>query len=132
MTLMSARTIGLGIALIALGVIVTLVSDTSSVTSLIPAFVGIVFLILGVIAAVREDLRRHVMHGAAAVALIMIVASLGSLISRWSDSSGLARFSQIASAVLCAGFLMMAIQSFKAARSAGKEAKTAARDAALG
>ena len=38
-----------GGVLIALGVIVTIVSDSQSVTSLIPAFIGAVFLILGLL-----------------------------------------------------------------------------------
>lgn len=124
---MSVKTIGLGAALIALGVVVSIMSDSGSVTSYIPSFIGIVFLILGVIAAVREDLRHHVMHAAAVIALIAIIGSVGSLISRWESEGGYwAEGSQIITVVLCAGFLMAAIGSFKAARRARKSAPAAA------
>ena len=117
---MSAKTIGLGALLIALGVIVTFASDSGSVTSLIPAFIGLVFLILGVLAAAREDLRRHVIHAAAALALVAIIASLGSLISRWDSENYWAEFSQGVTIVACGLFLVAAIGSFKAARAARK------------
>lgn len=118
---MSAKTIGLGALLIALGVIVTFASDSGSVTSLIPAFIGLVFLILGVLAAAREDLRRHVIHAAAALALIAIIGSLGSLISRWDSDDGYwAEFSQGVTIVACGLFLVAAVGSFKAARAARK------------
>lgn len=124
---MSVKTIGLGVALIALGVIVSIMSDSGSVTSYIPSFIGIVFLVLGVIAAVREDLRHHVMHAAAALALIAILGSVGSMISRWDGDDGYwAEGSQIITVVLCIGFLAAAIASFKAARLARKSAPAAA------
>lgn len=129
---MSSKTIGLGVLLMALGIVVTLITDTGSVTSLIPTFIGVVFLVLGVIAAVREDLRRHVVHAAAALALIAILGSAGSLISRWDGDGGYwAEFSQGVTIALCGLFLVAAIGSFKAARAAGKAAETAARNAAV-
>lgn len=130
---MSAKTIGLGVALIVLGVVVTVLSDSDSFTSWIPAIIGLVFLILGVIAAVREDLRRHVMHGAAALALIAIISSVGSLASRFNTDDGWwAEISQIVTIVLCAGFVMTAVGSFRSARAASKDAAEDARNAAIG
>jgi len=120
---MSARTTGLGVALMALGIVVTALADSwGTVTSWIPVGIGLIFLLLGVIASVREDLRHHIMHAAAALSLIAIIASLGSLFSRWSDSSGWAKISQIGTVLLCAMFLAAAVQSFKAARAARKAA----------
>ncbi len=115
---MPAKTIGLGAVLIALGVIVTFVSDSGSATSMIPAFIGLLFVIIGVIAAVREDLRKHLMHAAAALALLAILGSLGSLIGRWDGEFGWAQFSQLVTVVLSAGFIQQAVGSFKAARLA--------------
>lgn len=121
---MSAKTIGLGGLLIALGVVVSIMSESGSVTSYIPSFIGLVFLILGVIAAVREDLRKHIMHAAAVVALIAILGSVGSMISRWDGDDGYwAEASQIITVVLCGGFLIAAIGSFKAARVARESAE---------
>lgn len=120
---MAVKAIGLGAILIALGVVVTLISDSGSVTSLIPAFIGAVFLVLGLVGNAKEDLNHHMMHGAAALSLIAILGSLGSLIGR--SSGGWAAFAQIATTVLCAAFLVAAIQSFRAARIA-REAQEAA------
>ena len=48
---MAKQTSLCGGLLIALGIVVTIVSDSGSVTSLIPAFIGALLLVLGVMAA---------------------------------------------------------------------------------
>ncbi len=111
---MATKTIGLGAALIVLGVIVTIASGSGSATSLIPAFIGVVFVALGLVARAKPDLNRHLMHAAAALALLAVVGSLGSAIGR--GAQGWALFAQIATIVLCAGFVVLAVQSFRAAR----------------
>jgi Ca2+/Na+ antiporter len=117
---MPDKTIGLGAALVALGVIVTIASGSGSATSLIPAFIGVVFLVLGLVARSRDGLRPHLMHGAAALALLAILGSLGSAIGRGAE--GWALFAQIATIVLCAVFLFFAVQSFRQARLARESA----------
>lgn len=115
MTDMARTSIFTGIALIIVGVGVTLLSDSKSVTSLIPAFIGAVFVLLGAIGAAKPSLNHHVMHGAAALSLLAIIASLGSLIAR--GSTGWALASQLATVAICAVFLFLAIGSFRAARA---------------
>jgi hypothetical protein len=112
----ATKTILLGAALIVLGVIVTVASGSGSATSLIPAFIGIVFLALGLLARAKPELNHHLMHGAAALALIAVLGSLGSAIGRGAE--GWALFAQIATIVLCGGFLALAVQSFRQARLA--------------
>ena len=108
---MTKQTSICGALLVALGVIVTIVSDSGSVTSLIPAFVGIIFLVLGVAAAAKPTMSHHLMHMMAVIALLAVVGSLGSLIGR--GSTGWALFSQLAT-VIIAGFLLVnAIQAFR-------------------
>ncbi|MEM7093499.1 MAG: hypothetical protein AAF567_10895 [Actinomycetota bacterium] len=102
--------------LIALGVIVTLASDSGSATSLIPAFFGAVLVALGAAGRARPDLNHHLMHAAAALCLLAILGSLGSAIGR--GSTGWALFAQLATVVIAAGFLYFAVQSFRAARIA--------------
>ncbi len=113
---MAQRTIGLGIALVLLGIIVTVLSSSGSVTSLIPTFIGAIFVGIGLVASQMPERNRDMMHIAAAVALLAILGSLGSLIGR--GSGGWALFSQLVTVVLCGGFLFLAIQSFKEARAA--------------
>ena len=113
---MATKSIVTGLVLIVLGVVVTAASDSNSATSLIPAFVGAVFVILGVAGRRKPDLNHHFMHGTAMLSLLAILGSLGSLIGR--SGSAWAVFSQIATSVISAFFLVLAIQSFKEARAA--------------
>ena len=115
---MPAKTIGLGALLIALGVVVTFLSDSGSATSMIPAFIGVLFVIIGAVASRRADLSKHLMHAAAALALLAILGSVGSLVGRWEGDFGWAQFSQVVTIVLAAGFIQQAVMSFKAARLA--------------
>lgn len=112
---MADMTIGLGGALIVVGVGVTLISSSGSATSLIPAFAGVVFIVLGVAARAKPDLNRHLMHAAAAIALLAALGSIGSAIGR--GSTGWALFSQLATIVLCGGYIFFGVQSFRAARN---------------
>ena len=111
---MAVRTIVAGIALIALGILVSIASDSSSVTSLIPAIVGVVLLGLGLGARMRPGIAHHLMHAAAAIALLVILGSLGSAISR--GSPGWALFAQLGSVVIAAVYLGYAVASFRQAR----------------
>ena len=113
---MADKTIGLGVALIFLGIVVTVASDSGSVTSLIPAFIGIVFVVLGVVTRAKPHLQRHLMHAAAALALLVAVASLGSAIGRGAE--GWALFAQIATIGLCGAYVILGVQSFRQARIA--------------
>ncbi len=112
----ATKTISLGAALIVLGVIVTIASSSGSATSLIPAFIGVVFVALGFVARAKPDLGHHLMHASAALALLAVVGSLGSAIGRGAE--GWALFAQIGTIVLCAGYLVIAVQSFRQARLA--------------
>jgi len=62
-------TVVYGVALIALGLYGYFGSGQASVTALIPAFFGLPIAIAGLLAA-RENLRKHAMHAAAALALL--------------------------------------------------------------
>ena len=113
---MANKALMTGGLLIVLGIVVTIASDSGSVTSLIPAFVGVVFILIGLVARAKPELNHHVMHAAAAVSLIAILGSLGSLFGR--GSSGWALFAQLATIVIVGVFLQQAVQSFIAARKA--------------
>ncbi|MEM8708533.1 MAG: hypothetical protein AAGE98_18860 [Actinomycetota bacterium] len=113
---MAKNAIIAGAVLIVTGIVVTIASDSESATSLIPAFVGAVFVGLGLLAQAKPDLNHHVMHAAAAVALLAVLGSIGSAIGR--GSTGWALFAQLVTIVVLGGFLYLAIQSFRAARLA--------------
>ena len=113
---MSTPTIALGIALIVVGAAITVRSGSDSITSLIPAFVGVLFLVLGLVARWRPTIGRHLFHAAAALALLLVLGSVGTLVGRGAEGWALA--SQVATIVLCGAYLVLAIRSFVAARGA--------------
>lgn len=125
---MAVKSIVLGLTLIVLGVVVSIASSSGSVTSYIPAFIGVLFVGLGAAGALKPDLNHHMMHGAAMLGLLAIVGSVGSLVRAViaGSPSMWAVFAQIVTIVLCAGFMALAIQSFKQARLARQAAATAA------
>jgi hypothetical protein len=108
-----------GLALIALGVLVTVASASESVTSLIPAFIGVVFLLLGLAGTVKPSLNHHLMHAAAALSLLAILGSAGTVIGR--GASGWALLAQVGTILVAGVFLTLAIRSFRRARLTRRE-----------
>ena len=112
-----------GVTLIFLGVISYIGTGMVSITALIPAFFGLVFLILG-IAARKESIYKHVMHGAAVLALLGLFGSAGGLLDVFYMMGGTsverpdAAISQAIMAVVCIIFLGAAVKSFIDARKA--------------
>lgn len=91
-----------------------------SPTALIPIGFGVLFLICGLVAR-KEPLRKHAMHAAAAVALLGFLPSAPGLLGIPALLAGeAARPAAVVlrsiMAVLCLGFLAVAVRSFVAAR----------------
>ena len=113
---MASTTIVFGALLIVLGFGGYVASGSDSVTALIPAFFGIVLLVLGVLAR-AEHMRKHAMHAAAAVGLVGFIGALMSLLRAPMETrSALANVSQMAMAALTAVFVMLCVKSFRDAR----------------
>lgn len=97
--------------LILLGIAGYVVSGAVSITALIPAFFGIIFVLLGQLAE-KESLRKHVMHIAVLIALLGLVGSLMGGI----DIFTLAGISRSLMALLCIVYIVLAVKSFIDAR----------------
>ncbi len=112
--------IGCGIVLILigfLGYVNGVINDKASITALIPAFIGLVLAVLGVVSNMNEGLRKHLMHGAVLIALLGFIATAGRLGSRLSELTATpAVISQALTALVCLIFIILAIRSFAAAR----------------
>ncbi|MBC7899430.1 MAG: hypothetical protein H7070_05200 [Saprospiraceae bacterium] len=92
-------------------------SEYASLTALIPAAFGILLIILGSISQKKESLRKHLMHAAIIVALLGFIATAARLVPRLSRLTfTAAEVSQIATAVICLLFVILAIKSFADAR----------------
>jgi len=118
-------TMALGSLLFLIGVGFYFGTGATSVTALIPAFLGIPIEIAGVV-ALRERWRKHAMHAAVLVALLGFLGSARGLLSLPALLSGaeLARPAAVAAqsitAVLCLVFVGLAVNSFIQARRTGE------------
>jgi uncharacterized membrane protein HdeD (DUF308 family) len=112
-----------GALLIVIGVGAWLLSDAASVTALIPAMLGVLLLVLGLLAG-RPAMHSHAMHGAMVVALVgvlgtlMQVVELPALLTGGDVERPLAVVVSSLTLVLCAVLLVLGIRSFVAARRA--------------
>ena len=109
----------LGLVLILLGIISYFGTGRTSVTALIPAFFGAVFVILAIVAR-SEAARKHAMHAAVALALLGLVGALVRIVPAVAAGQ-VARpavIAQIVMSVVLAGYIALGVQSFKAARRA--------------
>jgi hypothetical protein len=101
-----------GIALVTIGVIAYAVTGGASVTALIPALLGVLIGGAGIAANCKPELRRHLLHGAMAVALL---GALGSL-RGFALLPSVAGIAQVATLLVCATFVVAGVRSFIAAR----------------
>jgi hypothetical protein len=116
---MPSTTRTLGIVLIVLGLIGYFGTGRVSVTALIPAFFGAVFVILALMA--RSDAaRKHAMHAAVAIALIGLLGTLVRLIPALAAGqlTRPAVLAQLVMSILLAGYVALGVKSFKDARRA--------------
>ena len=109
----------LGLVLILLGLIGYFGTGRTSVTALIPAFFGAVFVILALVAR-SEAARKHAMHAAVALALVGLVGALVRVVPAVA-SGELTRpavLAQVVMSALLAGYIALGVKSFKEARRA--------------
>lgn len=89
-----------------------------SVTALIPAFVGLPILVLGLV-ALNPSARKHAMHGVSVLALLAFLlptARLAMQLARGVEVNTTVFVPLVSMAVLSAVLLAACVQSFVAAR----------------
>ena len=91
-------------------------------TALIPAAIGAVLLILGLLAN-KENLRMHVMHAALLVGLLALLGTVRGLTKLPAALAGTAErpgavYAQAATAIVSVVYLALGVRSFIAARRA--------------
>ena len=123
-------TIALGLLLICVGVISSLLAGPGgSVTALIPAFAGGLFVILGAV-SFKASLRKTMIHIALVVALILgayCTYQVPEILLE--DESARKMFAFLLTAVGCIAYVVLGVRSFIEARQARKDADRAERKA---
>ena len=116
----------LGASLIVLGVAGYVLTGAVSVTALIPAAFGVLFVLAGLLA--RSDRwRMHAMHAAVLVALLGFLGSARGLLGLGKVFDGTAVrpaaiVAQTIMALLTLGYIVVAVRSFIQARKARRAA----------
>jgi len=122
---MAKVTIAVGIILMLLGIGFFLgLSETRSLTALIPALFGLPIFAFGLVAR-DEFKRKHAMHAAVLFGLLGFLGSFSMGFPKWRIlfSGGeiprpLAAYEQLAMAIICGVFVILCVKSFIAARKA--------------
>ena len=123
---MAKFSIAFGITLIILGLISYFGISSESITALIPVFLGIPILILGIF-ALNEKYLKHTMHAAAVLMLLGFAGTVSGLFKFFRMIAGevferpSAITIQAIMAVLCLIFIIFAIKSFIDARKKKSE-----------
>lgn len=118
---MAKVTIGVSVFLILLGVVSYFATGMVSVTALIPAFFGVVLLLIGWL-ALRPNLRMHAMHGAVLLALLGLGGSFGGVVKamKWIGGTAPDRPAavvvQTIMAVVLVVYVILCVRSFIDAR----------------
>jgi hypothetical protein len=89
-----------------------------SITSLIPAFLGLPLVLLGLL-ALKESFLKHAMHAAAMLGLIGLVAGaarLAVVAIRGGNLQGASAVSTELMTLVCAVYVALCVNSFIAAR----------------
>jgi hypothetical protein len=121
---MAKLTILIGILLTLLGVgfyvgLTAVEGQAPSATALIPALAGLPILLLGV-AALKESIRKHAMHGVSFLALLGFLLPAGRLCMKLSQGAHIKAtifVPLVLMAVLCGILLAACVRSFIRARS---------------
>lgn len=116
--------INFGRILILIGVIgyaFGVMNERTSATALIPAFFGIVIMLLGYFARMKESLRKHLMHAALLVAVLGFLAVAGRLISKIGEFALTpAYISQLVTGLVLLAFVLIGVKSFIDARKSSE------------
>jgi hypothetical protein len=120
---LSGTAIFFGVTLILVGVVSYIISNFASVTALIPAFIGGIIALMGLIAQSKESLRKHAMHVAVLIGLLGFIGtavrwipSLINFLSTGAVKNSVAFISQTITALLCLAFVILCVKSFVDAR----------------
>ena len=109
-----------GAFLLLWGIAAYIISDESSITAMIPSFMGAPLLILGILSERMPNMRHHLMHAAMVLAVVMVLGG-ARVFTKMSEMSNLAISSHVVLILVGVCFMACGIMSFRAARLAREE-----------
>jgi hypothetical protein len=109
-----------GAFLVLWGIVAYIISGQSSITAMIPSFMGAPLMILGILSERMPNMRHHLMHAAMVLSLVMVMGG-ARVFAQMSEMSNLAISSHVALILVGVCFMVCGIMSFRAARIAREE-----------
>ena len=106
----------LGSILAIFGIAVYIISGQSSITAMIPTFMGVPLLFLGILSERMPDKRHHLMHASMVLALLMVVMPIAMVVAMGAPDSNLTIASLFTLLTIGSIFLVAGIKSFRHAR----------------
>ena len=125
---MSKISIFFGLLLVTLGLAFYVATGSEKITALIPTFLGVPIMILGLIALVPKY-RKHAAHIAALFGLFGVLGGLGmglKTVMSGTVERPLAVAEQFIMGIICVVYLVLCVKSFISARKAMKAEAAAA------
>jgi uncharacterized membrane protein HdeD (DUF308 family) len=109
-----------GAFLVLWGIVAYIISEQSSITAMIPSFMGAPLMILGILSERMPNMRHHLMHAAMVLSLVMVMGG-ARVFAQFSEMSNLAISSHVVLILVGVCFMVCGIMSFRAARIAREE-----------
>jgi len=109
-----------GAFLVLWGIVAYILSEQSSITAMIPSFMGAPLMILGILSERMPNMRHHLMHAAMVLSLVMVMGG-ARVFAQFSEMSNLAISSHVVLILVGVCFMVCGIMSFRAARIAREE-----------
>ena len=109
-----------GAFLVLWGIVAYIISEQSSITAMIPSFMGAPLMILGILSERMPNMRHHLMHAAMVLSLVMVMGG-ARVFAQFSEMSNLAISSHVVLILVGVCFMVCGVMSFRAARIAREE-----------
>ena len=109
-----------GAFLVLWGIAAYIISGQSSITAMIPSFMGAPLMILGILSERMPNIRHHLMHAAMILSLVMVMGG-ARVFAQMSEMSNLAISAHVALILVGGCCMVCGIMSFRAARIAREE-----------
>ncbi len=126
-SIVTTLTRALGAFLIVVGIVAYVATAAASITALLPAFLGVPILVLGLLAG-RGDWHRHVIHAALLLALLGFlgtlrnVADVPAVLGDGDVERPVAVWTSTVTALACLAYVVAGVRSFVLARRAREPA----------